>query len=110
MRTLIRFLMRMAMKSEYVSIELKNGTVVRGKLVGVDFGMSCHLKNVKMTARDKPTIKIENMMVRGSTIRYVIFDDMLNLDTILNEVALRDLKKKETTLPEPKKEKKSVAY
>jgi small nuclear ribonucleoprotein (snRNP)-like protein len=34
---------------EPVTIELKNGTVVQGTVVGVDATMNCHLKKAKVT-------------------------------------------------------------
>lgn len=34
---------------EQVTIELKNGTVIQGTVVGVDATMNCHLKKAKVT-------------------------------------------------------------
>jgi len=34
---------------EAVTIELKNGTVIHGTIVGVDASMNCHLKKAKVT-------------------------------------------------------------
>ena len=49
MLQLVRFLMRIS--GETVTIELKNGTVITGVIVGVDNQMNTHLKKVKMLLR-----------------------------------------------------------
>jgi small nuclear ribonucleoprotein (snRNP)-like protein len=44
---LVKFLQKL--NRENVTIELKNGTVVNGTVVGVDATMNAHLKKVKAT-------------------------------------------------------------
>ncbi len=44
---LVKFLQKL--NREIVTIELKNGTVVSGTVVGVDATMNAHLKKVKVT-------------------------------------------------------------
>ena len=44
---LVKFLQKLS--REQVTIELKNGTVVQGTVVGVDATMNCHLKKAKVT-------------------------------------------------------------
>ena len=46
---LVRFLMKL--KSWTVTIQLKNGTVVTGTILGVDIRMNTHLSNVKMIVK-----------------------------------------------------------
>lgn len=82
--TLRRFLMKLT--NETVSIELKNGTVVMGTITGVDVAMNTHLKRVTLMPRGKNPMKIENMSVRGSTIRCYVLPDSLNLDTLLVDI------------------------
>lgn len=44
---LVKFLQKL--NREQVTIELKNGTVISGTVVGVDATMNCHLKKAKVT-------------------------------------------------------------
>ena len=44
---LVKFLQKL--NREQVTIELKNGTVIQGTVVGVDATMNAHLKKCKMT-------------------------------------------------------------
>jgi small nuclear ribonucleoprotein D1 len=44
---LVKFLQKL--NREIVTIELKNGTVISGTVVGVDATMNAHLKKVKVT-------------------------------------------------------------
>jgi small nuclear ribonucleoprotein (snRNP)-like protein len=44
---LVQFLQKL--HRENVTLELKNGTVIQGTVVGVDATMNCHLKKVVIT-------------------------------------------------------------
>ena len=44
---LVKFLQKLT--KEQVTIELKNGTVIQGTIVGVDATMNCHLRKAKVT-------------------------------------------------------------
>ncbi|CAD5210291.1 unnamed protein product [Bursaphelenchus okinawaensis] len=78
---LVRFLMKLS--HETVEIELKNGTLVAGTIVGVDVAMNMHLKNVKMTFKAKDQLAMDSVSIRGNNIRYIILPDHLTLDTLL---------------------------
>ena len=80
----------MKLKKETVTVELKNGTVVNGSVASVDPSMNCHLTRVKMTVKGKNPESLDSLSIRGSTIRYIILPDSLNLDTLL----LDDMPKK----------------
>lgn len=73
----------MKLSNETVTIELKNGTIVHGTIIGMDVNMNTHLRAVKMTAKDKDPIVVENLSVRGNNIRYFILPDHLPLDNML---------------------------
>ena len=82
---LVRFLMKLT--NETVTIELKNGTIVHGTIVGVDVSMNTHLKSVKMTLKGKNPVTLDTLSIRGNNIRYYILPDSLNLDTLLVDTA-----------------------
>mmetsp|Transcript_3326 Transcript_3326/g.7400 ORF Transcript_3326/g.7400 Transcript_3326/m.7400 type:complete len:113 (+) Transcript_3326:2135-2473(+) len=87
---LVRFLMKLS--NESVTVELKNGTVIAGTITGVDLAMNTHLSKVKVTRRGSKTLTFDHLSVRGSTIRYFLLPDNLNLDNLL--VDLDDPKQK----------------
>ncbi|CAL9148850.1 unnamed protein product [Musa hybrid cultivar] len=91
---LVRFLMKL--NNETVSIELKNGTVVHGTIIGVDISMNTHLKTVKLTVKGKNPVTLDHLSVRGNNIRYYILPDSLNLETLLVEETPRVKPKKPT--------------
>ena len=78
---LVKFLQKL--NREQVTIELKNGTVLQGTVVGVDATMNCHLRKVKMTVRGKAPKTIQVLSVRGSTMRAWLLPESLNLDALL---------------------------
>lgn len=73
----------MKLVGERVSVELKNGTVAEGVVVGVTASMNILLKAVKMTVRMRDPVEMEHLVVRGSTVRNVIMPDSVNLDVML---------------------------
>ena len=90
---LVRFLMRLA--GESVVVELKNGTVVAGVVVGVDVSMNMHLRSVKLSVRHANPVQLDSLSVRGSTVRYVLLPDALNLDQLLQEQLSRHSKQQQ---------------
>ncbi len=89
---LVKFLMKL--KTEVIQIELKNGTLVSGTVIGVDIRMNTHLKNVKMTLLRRAPVNLDHLTVRGNNIRYVILPNSLPIDTLLVEEPLRTNKTK----------------
>lgn len=80
---LVKFLQKL--NRENVTIELKNGTVISGTVVGVDATMNAHLKKVKMTVKGKNPVSYSTLSIRGNTIRAWLLPDSLNLDALLVE-------------------------
>eukprot|EP01098_Paradermamoeba_levis_P004084 TRINITY_DN1780_c0_g1_i1.p1 TRINITY_DN1780_c0_g1~~TRINITY_DN1780_c0_g1_i1.p1 ORF type:complete len:122 (+),score=36.52 TRINITY_DN1780_c0_g1_i1:140-505(+) len=78
---LVRFLMKLT--NETVTIELKNGTIVHGTIVGVDVSMNTHLKTVKLQLKGKNAVNLDHLSIRGNNVRYFILPDSLPLDTLL---------------------------
>ena len=75
----------MKLSNETVTVEMKNGTVVVGTVVGVDSSMNTHLKGVKMTVKGRDEVQLDSLSIRGNTIRYYLLPDSLNLDALLVE-------------------------
>jgi len=73
----------MRLVNETVTIELKNGTVIEGTIVGVDMSMNTHIKTVKMTMKGRTPVVLDSLSIRGNTIRYYILPDSLQLDNLL---------------------------
>ncbi|EED91376.1 predicted protein [Thalassiosira pseudonana CCMP1335] len=88
---LVKFLQKL--NREQVTIELKNGTVISGTVVGVDATMNAHLKKAKLTAKGKNPVSYATLSVRGSTVRSWILPDGLNLDALLVEDAPKNVQK-----------------
>eukprot|EP00760_Papus_ankaliazontas_P028706 PhM_4_TR3872/c0_g1_i1/m.95976/K11087/SNRPD1, SMD1; small nuclear ribonucleoprotein D1 len=80
---LVRFLMKLS--NEVVKMELKDGSIVSGTIVGVDAAMNTHLKNVKVTLKGR-NIEMDQLSVRGNTIRYYELTDSVNLDALLQDI------------------------
>ncbi|XP_076470949.1 putative small nuclear ribonucleoprotein Sm D1 [Babylonia areolata] len=90
---LVRFLMKLS--HETVTIELKNGTQVHGCVTGVDISMNTHLKNVRMTVKNRDPQQLDSLSIRGNNIRYFILPDSLPLDTLLIDDAPRAKQRKQ---------------
>ena len=88
---LVKFLQKL--NREQVTIELKNGTVISGTVVGVDATMNAHLKKAKMIVRGKNPVSYATLSVRGSTVRAWLLPDGLNLDALLVEDAPKNVQK-----------------
>ena len=56
--------------------------------------MNTHLKNVKLTAKSKNPVSLEQLTVRGNNIRYFILPESLPLDTLLVDDAPKITKAK----------------
>ena len=82
---LVRFLMKL--NSETVEVELKNGTIVKGTVTGVDVSMNTHLKAVKLIVKGREPQNLDQLTIRGNNIRYFLLPESLPLETLLVEDA-----------------------
>ncbi|KAK2198315.1 bifunctional LSM domain [Babesia duncani] len=60
-----------------VTVELQNSQLYRGTLTNVEDNMNCLLEGVTLVKRDGQTLALEQVYLRGSQIRFMIFPDML---------------------------------
>ncbi|VDO15099.1 unnamed protein product, partial [Brugia timori] len=81
---LMHFLMRL--RNKFVTIELKNGTVVMGYVSSVDLAMNFHLNRVSMTLKSEKPASVDAVSIRGNNIRYIIFPNNLNLDALMIDI------------------------
>lgn len=105
---LVTFLMKLT--NENVTIELKNGTLITGIIMGVDMKMNTHMKNVKVVLKSKNVaeynitskqfLSLDHLTIRGNNIRYFILSDSLPLDTLLID---------ETPKPKVRKDKNKAS-
>ena len=74
---LVKFLQKL--NREQVTIELKNGTVIQGTVVGVDATMNCHLKKAKVTVYVIAlyAVSIVSWFILGT---YLVFFYLLHAD------------------------------
>lgn len=58
--------------------------------------MNTHLKTVKMTIKNRDTVSVDHLSLRGNNIRYFILPDSLPLETLLiDDTPKAKAKKKE---------------
>uniref|UniRef100_A0A6V2PCZ9 Small nuclear ribonucleoprotein Sm D1 n=1 Tax=Ditylum brightwellii TaxID=49249 RepID=A0A6V2PCZ9_9STRA len=88
---LVKFLQKLT--REQVTLELKNGTVIRGTVAGVDATMNAHLRKAKVTVKGKNPVSYATLSVRGSTIRAWLLPDSLNLDALLVDDTPKNVQK-----------------
>ncbi|GAW80163.1 small nuclear ribonucleoprotein [Plasmodium gonderi] len=60
-----------------VSVETKSGILYRGTLLFVEDNMNCMLENVTVVKKDGKQILLEQVYIRGGSICFMIFPDML---------------------------------
>ena len=60
-----------------VTCETVTGVVYRGKLLEAEDNMNCQMVNITSTSRDGKVMKLEQVFIRGSQIRFMILPDML---------------------------------
>ena len=69
-----------------ISVELKNGEIYRGLLLGAEDSMNVSLQDVLRTARNGKISKLPNVYLRGSSIRLVALPDLLKSAPVFQKV------------------------
>ncbi|KAJ8325962.1 hypothetical protein BDV3_003819 [Batrachochytrium dendrobatidis] len=70
-----------------VTIELKTGSVYRGKLLNAEDNMNVQLRDITHTARNGRVSQLTQVFIRGSQIRFVIVPDMLKNAPMFKRIA-----------------------
>lgn len=83
--TLIAFLQQL--RGTLVEIELKNSSIVSGEIAYVDANMNTYMSHAKITSKGKNPVEVEEYMVRGGTIRYIIMPESLNTYDVLKQAS-----------------------
>ncbi len=60
-----------------VTVELKNGEILRGTMTEAEDNWNVQLSNVTATGRDGKVTHMEHIFVRGSRVRFLIVPDLL---------------------------------
>eukprot|EP00918_Siedleckia_nematoides_P087255 GHVU01191940.1.p3 GENE.GHVU01191940.1~~GHVU01191940.1.p3 ORF type:complete len:138 (+),score=15.97 GHVU01191940.1:47-460(+) len=60
-----------------VNIEIRTGELYRGHMANAEDNMNIMLDKVTMTSRDGKLSQLDQIYIRGSQIRFIIFPDML---------------------------------
>jgi small nuclear ribonucleoprotein D3 len=60
-----------------ITLETKTGDVYRGKLMAVEDNMNVQVANITFTDRNGKVRQLDQIYVRGSSIKYFIVPDML---------------------------------
>lgn len=87
-----------------VTIELKNGSSVKGTLITADPMMNCHMSDVTLKTkklRDGDSLKLKKFTVRANTIRYVILPQDINLSQKIDEAENESQMRKHTMQNKP---------
>merc|ERR1711976_240716 len=69
--------------NETLQIDLKNGTIIQGTLVGLDTVMNCHIKSAIIISLNGSTDKVDVITIRGNQLRSIILPERINIDTLL---------------------------
>jgi small nuclear ribonucleoprotein D3 len=70
-----------------ITVEMKNGEIFRGLLVGAEDTMNVSLSEVLRTARNGQVSKLPSVYLRGSSIRFVVLPNLLKSAPIFQKVA-----------------------
>ncbi|CAO3610110.1 unnamed protein product [Cunninghamella blakesleeana] len=60
-----------------ITLELKTGQLYRGKLLEAEDNMNIQMKEITVTTRDGRVSQLDQVYIRGSSVRFFIVPDML---------------------------------
>lgn len=69
-----------------ISVELKNGEIYRGLLLGAEDTMNVSLSDVLRTARNGKISKLLNVYLRGPSIKFIALPDLLKSAPVFQKV------------------------
>lgn len=94
---LVTFLMNIPHETrDKITVELKNGTSVKGVILNCSPTMNLSLENVSLVVPNQDPEMLQFMNIRGNQIRQIILPDDLNIDHVLEmSMANRGGKKKD---------------
>ncbi|KAI7882349.1 Sm-like ribonucleoprotein [Lichtheimia hyalospora FSU 10163] len=75
-----------------ITLELKTGQLYRGKLLAAEDNMNIQLREITVTARDGRVSQLDQVYIRGSTVRFFIVPDMLKNAPMFKQVGPGALK------------------
>jgi small nuclear ribonucleoprotein D3 len=78
-----------------ITVEMKNGEIYRGLLLGAEDTMNVSLSDVLRTARNGQISKLPNVYLRGSSIRFIALPDLLKSAPMFQKVATQKRKMEE---------------
>jgi len=78
-----------------ITVEMKNGEIYRGLLLGAEDTMNVSLSEVLRTARNGQISKLPNVYLRGKSIRFIALPDLLKSAPIFQKVATQKRKMEE---------------
>lgn len=78
-----------------ISVEMKNGEIYRGLLLGAEDTMNVSLSEVLRTARNGKISKLPNVYLRGSSIRFIALPDLLKSAPLFQKVQTQKRKMEE---------------
>lgn len=78
-----------------ITVEMKNGEIYRGLLLGAEDTMNVSLSDVLRTARDGQVKKLPSVYLRGKSVRFIALPDLLKSAPIFQKVATQKRKMEE---------------
>lgn len=75
-----------------ITVELKNGEIYRGLLVGAEDTMNVSLSDVIRTAKNGQVSKLPNVYLRGKSVRLIALPDLLKSAPLFQKVTTQKRK------------------